>query len=379
MDFWGVYITLYTLLAFSYVWYRYLFLLIYKLPSGNFLEKVSIIIPFYNEDISTLKNTLFYADQVDIEKEIIVVDDGSESLDCYNMVKDLNIPLTLLRFNKNKGKREAQMEALKYVNNPIVVTVDSDTVLKRDSIKELIKPFAEHRIGATTGNLKITNRNTNLLTKIISSRYWNAFNLERKSQDSLNNITCCSGPISAYRTNILREVKDNYLNQIFLNKKCTFGDDRHLTTLVLKKGYNIKYVDNAIAYTEAPINLNQFLKQQVRWRKSFIRESILLFLYLPMVRNKKLLIELLLTTALPILSLLARVMLIFTIIIKPIFVLYTLPILLIMGLLHSFYSLIKEKKHFIYSMMYSFFHIFLVYWTLPYALLTLNKTEWGTR
>src|SRR3989338_4949276 len=203
MNFWSLYLVLYALFAFGFLWYRYVFLFGNQLESKeNYTAPVSIIIPFYNEKAELLVSAVKSALECAGEKEIIVVDDGSTSLEAYFSLKKLqqNIHFQLVRYNQNKGKRHAQLLGFRIAKYPIIVTLDSDTILDKYSLQNLIKPFSDKNVGATTGQLKILNRNKNFLTRLISARYWNAFNFERRSQSMLNAIVCCTGPISAYRT-----------------------------------------------------------------------------------------------------------------------------------------------------------------------------------
>ena len=65
-----------------------------------------------------------------------------------------------------------------------------------------------------------------LLTRLIGLRYWSAFHQERAAQSVFDVVMCCSGPAAAYRKELVDRVKDQYVTQVFLGRRCTFGDDR---------------------------------------------------------------------------------------------------------------------------------------------------------
>ena len=109
------------------------------------------------------------------------------------------------------------------------------------------------------------------------ARYWLAFHIEKASQSPYSSVTCCSGPFSAYRKEYLMEYLDEWNNQYFLGNKCTYGDDRGLTTLMLRNGYKVRFSKYAMCLTNVPTTLKIFIKQQIRWKKSFIRENYYLF------------------------------------------------------------------------------------------------------
>ena len=105
-------------------------------------------------------------------------------------------------------------------------------------------------------------------------RYWIAFNQERAAQSWFRTVLCCSGPLAAYRRSVLEIVWNDYVRQRFRGALCTYGDDRHLTNLVLATGHDTLFVPRATAITNAPATIRGYLKQQLRWNKSFYRELL---------------------------------------------------------------------------------------------------------
>ena len=381
MNLWEIYLVLYTFFAFSYIWYRYIFLLTYeKKYIGNYKGLITVIIPFYNERLSLLQRTIQGVHNCKGDKQIIVIDDGSVSKECYDSLLKLKkeIPFELIRYEKNIGKRHAQILGFEKAKGDVIITVDSDTILKKYALVNLIKPFSNKKIGATTGQLEILNRDDNLLTKMQNARYWNAFNFERKSQSKVGALNCCSGPISAYKKSIIDEINGEYSQQYFLGNKCTYGDDRHLTTLILKRGYSVKYVPNAKGYTDAPTTLRKLIKQQIRWKKSWLRENYLVSKFM-FKRSKALSFEIFITTFITFFSLFARIGLVVSLIMSPLYILWVIPMISFMGSIHSLYILFHKPKYFIYSVLYAFVHAFIIYWLVFIALFTLKETGWGTR
>ncbi|KAF9902127.1 Hyaluronan synthase 3 [Lobosporangium transversale] len=153
-----------------------------------------------------------------------------------------------------------------------VVVTDSDTFLDPAVCKELAFALAESPIiGAATGDVRIYNTGT-WVSFLSSVRYWFAFNLERGAQSYHSVVNCVSGPLGIYRMSIIADVMDKWVHQSFLGVLCTYGDDRHLTNLVLREGYKVKFSHHAICYTDTPIRFIAWVTQQTRWSKSFFRE-----------------------------------------------------------------------------------------------------------
>ncbi|KAG0228149.1 Hyaluronan synthase 3 [Actinomortierella wolfii] len=175
----------------------------------------------------------------------------------------------------HRGKRSAMYTgfcALLQQGIEAVVVTDSDTYLDPHVCKELAFALAESPIiGAATGDVRIYNTGT-WVSFLSSLRYWFAFNLERGAQSYHSVVNCVSGPLGIYRMSIVADVMDQWVRQSFLGVLCTYGDDRHLTNLVLRDGYKVKFTHYAICYTDTPIRFIAWVTQQTRWSKSFFRE-----------------------------------------------------------------------------------------------------------
>ncbi|KAG0300436.1 Hyaluronan synthase 3 [Dissophora globulifera] len=173
------------------------------------------------------------------------------------------------------GKRSAMytgFAALLQQGIESVVVTDSDTYLDPHVCRELAFALSESPIvGAATGDVRIYNTGT-WVSFLSSLRYWFAFNLERGAQSYHSVVNCVSGPLGIYRMSIISDVMDSWVQQSFLGVLCTYGDDRHLTNLVLNEGFKVKFSHYAICYTDTPIRFIAWVTQQTRWSKSFFRE-----------------------------------------------------------------------------------------------------------
>jgi hyaluronan synthase len=117
------------------------------------------------------------------------------------------------------------------------------------------------------------NHNTNLLTRLVDLRYANAFLFERAAYSTVGSVVCCCGSLSFFRTAVARDNLRDFINQTFLGVPVQYGDDRRLTQYALQRG-KVVLQDTAIAHTLVPERLGHFRRQQVRWNKSFFRESL---------------------------------------------------------------------------------------------------------
>jgi hyaluronan synthase len=265
--------------------------------------KYNILAVGYKEDPilfeKCLKSIASISNIENINKIFIVID-GNENDDQYmaeiaKQVLDAKIinfsnltlsNLTLSNFSEkiycilqpHKGKRHALYTGLKLSciqKTDGVLCTDSDTELHSKSLYYLANLLeSDSNYGAVTGNVKISNNNTSIISFLSSLRYWFACNLERAYQSYNGCVLCVSGPLGLYRTEYLEQFLELWLNQKFLENKCTYGDDRHLTNNMLLLGKKIGYTHLAECLTDTPESIQKFFNQQVRWCKSSFREFI---------------------------------------------------------------------------------------------------------
>lgn len=379
------YLKLYVVIAVSYLWYRFgmLFLTEWREEKEAFIpsdSKISVIVPFFNEEPEVLDQSIQSLLAAKGNKEIIVVDDGSSDKACATMImqKYKNV-LTFVRYEKNRGKRHAQSMGFLYAKGDYIITVDSDTIVDEWALLTLINPMLhDTSVGATTGNVQVLNESDNILTKMIASRYWNAFNVERKSLSRFGIVTCCSGVLSAYRKDIFEQLLPAYTSQRFLGSECTYGDDRHLTNLILKQKYQVKYVGDALCYTVVPTKLGQFIRQQLRWKKSFLRESFIT-LQFAFKHSFLLPIEVLYNLIIPFLSIGIRLSIIATLIVYPTYIIPFIISVATVAVIRNFFLFFENKKLAFYSIPYAFVHELVLFWLYFWALFTLRNRSWGTR
>lgn len=278
---WAV-IPVYGVIVVTYVIQKVVFAELYrrqyrhavKLPTDG--KTCDVAIAYYNEKpdllIRSIKSALAQS-SVEVGR-VVVVDDGSVSSEAHDKISaafegdDRVLPI---RYEKNAGKRAALSKGIRACESEFVALLDSDTVLEPDALAKSLEIFGPG-VSAVTGNVVALNRDANWLTKLIDARYRNAFLVERSSQSFFGSVLCASGVLSVYRTKMLQDALDEWAGQTFLGKPVQFGDDRRLTGIALRRG-KVLISPAANAKTEVPTSPWHFIKQQIRWNKSFLRES----------------------------------------------------------------------------------------------------------
>lgn len=364
--------------------------LVNSLLSTNKFPSISVIYPIYNEEVEVLQSVMEHALAcLSIPNlELIFVDDGSPNLADIEPIyqkfeaQDTTNRLHILRESVNRGKREAMNKGFEVAQGEYIITADSDTLLDREGILRLVAPIiADSRIGAVTGDVRVENYKDTWLTHLIALRYWVSFHVERGAQSFSGSMMVCSGPFTVYRADIIHRVRQDFISQTFLGQPCTYGDDRHLTWLVLKEGYITRIQEGAVARTMAPRTLPEYVPQQVRWTKSFIRE---IFWVLPNF-NRISLFAMMDTLYQPIISFcfmfaLANVVFMSIETQNPLLLISEFLILLFMASLRGFYGFMRTGwKEFIRFPIYGILHVLIILPLRWKALFTMRDIGWGTR
>jgi hyaluronan synthase len=380
------YRVIYSTLVIIYFWYRALLLIIAEFRREKeypaYKHKVTIIVPVYNEKeylIKGLIESLLQATK-NLDAEIIFGDDGSHipvSTIVNKLDKNKLEKIKVFTF-PHRGKRATQKDCILKSTGRAIITLDSDILLEKHSIEELIKPLNDPKVGAVTGQVRILNEDENLLTKATGTLYWNSFNVTRKSLSAFGIVNICSGALSAYKREIVESLLNEYLNQKFLGKKCVHGEDRALTNMILKKGYQVKYVQKSVVYTTSPSKLKDFVKQQYRWRQSAVREGLICMSF-SWRTNPLLFIETFFILALPFLGVAVLLSIILLLIEYPYFITSFIIGIIIITIIHDMFLLIYDVRKLPYALLYTFLTYVLLIWLWPIALINVRSTKWGTR
>lgn len=252
--------------------------------SGAASHTVHAVVTVYNEAPAMLERCLrSMLVQTRRPQSVTVIDDCSTTHDAATVVQQLRhafeqagVALQFIRFPENRGKRHGLAAGFRQQPDAdLYLCVDSDTILDEHAVAELCAPFARRRINCVTGLVLANNRSVNLLTRLIDMRYVNAFLGERVAYSRLGSVLCACGSLVVYRGRVIRRHLDDFLNQRFLGTPATFGDDRRLTYYCLTEGQSV-IQPTAIGWTDVPQTLQHYLRQQLRWNKSFFREGALL-------------------------------------------------------------------------------------------------------
>lgn len=228
----------------------------------------SVVIPAYNEELGIercLKSVLL---QSVYAKEIIVINDGSTD-GTSKILKDFKNLVTIINLEKNTGNKALAMrEAIPYLRGEVVVYTDADSVLHPRAIERLLVHFLNPKVGGVSGYVR--SKKHNVITGIRELQYILGQEVHKKGMAALKAISVIPGSIGAVRRELFNPSPD------------TIAEDMDQTLQIIKKGYDVAYETNSIAWTPDPPNIKSYIKQSIRWFSGYFQNLKKHFSYLPL-------------------------------------------------------------------------------------------------
>ena len=223
----------------------------------DYKPDVTILIPAFNEE-SVIVDTVSAALSTDYPKfDVLVIDDGSKDRTAELVREHFgHDPRVHLLMQVNRGKPSALNHGLSEATGEIIVTIDADTIVDSEAVGRLVRHFADPKIGAVAGNVKVMNRNR-WITRWQALEYITSQNLEKRAFDLLNCIPVVPGAAGAWRASLLK-TSGGFSGD-------TVAEDTDLTLTIRRNGWKILYDEDAIGRTEVPETVDALIKQRFRW------------------------------------------------------------------------------------------------------------------
>lgn len=217
-------------------------------------EPVTVLVPAYNE-AKCIENTVRSLMDSDHPVEVLVIDDGSSD-GTARIVEAMGLPNVRVIRQLNAGKPAALNRGLANARYDIVVMMDGDTVFEPSTVRELVQPFGDPKVGAVAGNAKVGNKDS-LIGAWQHIEYVMGFNLDRRMYDILGCMPTIPGAVGAFRRSALVPIGGM--------SDDTLAEDTDVTMALHRAGWRVVYAENARAWTEAPETVQQLWSQRYRW------------------------------------------------------------------------------------------------------------------
>jgi poly-beta-1,6-N-acetyl-D-glucosamine synthase len=200
----------------------------------TYKPSVTLLIAAYNEE-SVIEEKIRNSLAIDYPKElfqVVIVTDGSADKTPEITKGYTGTGLKLLHQPERRGKMAAINRALPHASGEIIVFSDANNHYHADTILNLVRPFADPAVGATTGAKSIAKGDGSLGAS--EGLYWKYESFIKKQESRSGSCTSAAGEVLAIRKNLYSPPPDHVIN-----------DDFYIAMQVLRKGYRLIYVPEA--------------------------------------------------------------------------------------------------------------------------------------
>ena len=273
---------------------------------------ISLLVPAYNEE-ATIRTSIRSMLQLEYpDFELVVINDGSPDRTMDVLVREFGLvpypgavrialphasvrgiyrstrhPNLRVIDKDNGGKADALNAGINLARHGLFCAVDADSILQRDSLLRLVRPFLDDgRTVAAGGTVRIANGSRvrggyleqagiprNWLARFQIVEYLRAFLFGRLGWTSMNAVLIISGAFGLFDR---RRVVDagGYRHD-------TIGEDMELVVRLHRYHrersipYRITYVPDPVCWTEAPEDIGTLGRQRSRWQRG-LSESLAL-------------------------------------------------------------------------------------------------------
>lgn len=355
------------------------------------LPTCTVIVPAYNEgkQVWDTLMSLANSDYPEHKMQLLAIDDGSLD-DTWEWMldakKQLGERLEIYKQPVNKGKRHALYRGFNLGTGDIFVTVDSDSIVTEDTLRNLVSPFVNNeKCGAVAGNIRVLNNQNEMFPKMLDISFVMSFEFVRSAESNLNSVLCTPGALAAYRNTAVFKCLPEWINQKFMGEPSDIGEDRALTNMILKQGDHVLFQSNAIAYTNVPEEYLGLYKMFIRWSRSNVRENLEMakYVFTNFREGNKT------GTRLLFISQFSKLLMSYPLMLFMLFFVLVHPLLffgstLVSILIISTFSVLffaNQHKSYqgFWAYSYSILYTFGLFWITPYAIATASRSGWLTR
>jgi biofilm PGA synthesis N-glycosyltransferase PgaC len=228
---------------------------------------VSVLLVGHNEVGALRRCVTCLADQTVAHfpgrMQVVAVDDGStDGMGALTRrLKAEGLVDVALSVAQRGGKSAGVNLALTFCHNDIVIICDIDTTLDRDAIEAVLRPFADPRVGAVSGDLGVRNATATLISRQQAIEYLVTISLGRRIDDMLGTLSIVSGAFGAFRRVAIEGVG---------GQDVEIGEDADLTLKLRRAGWGIRFAPEARAFTDVPETIAGLVTQRLRWDRGLV-------------------------------------------------------------------------------------------------------------
>jgi len=282
------------------------------LLQSPFVPSVSVLAPAHNEAATIRDSVRSMLRLRHPRHEVIVINDGSADNTLAVLIEEFRLyrssrvalgeiptsgvrgvyesrdPIPLVVIDKeNGGKADALNCGINYSRHDLFAAVDADSIIERDALLQISRPFLEHPDDtmAVGGIIRIVNGCTvehgavvavntpgNLCAQLQIVEYLRSFLAGRTALSFANTLLVISGAFGMFRRAVVVEMGGYRLD--------TVGEDMELVVRIHRRcrerrtACRIEFISDSVCWTEAPESWRVLRRQRIRWQRGCL-ESIL--------------------------------------------------------------------------------------------------------
>lgn len=251
------------------------------IENDDALPELTAVIPAYNEGkfIRYALSSILRSDYPKNKIRVVAVDDGSTD-DTWDHIMAMKpafdaakVGFVPHRHMVNKGKRAGIQTGFGLGKGDIIVSLDSDSVLERRTLRNLVAPLIrDPTVGGVAGYLSALNvgkGDHQTVPRLLDVLYDLSGNIPRAAQAQAgNSVTILPGALSAFRTEAVMPLLPRLNSSLFRGKPLRHGEDIELTLGLLQTGWGTTYQSNAVVHTTAPNTSERAFLMYTRWERS---------------------------------------------------------------------------------------------------------------
>jgi cellulose synthase/poly-beta-1,6-N-acetylglucosamine synthase-like glycosyltransferase len=252
------------LLFYTYIGYALVLFLLLKIKKALFPKKIVSFDSSYEPDVCLFVTAFnekdfikqkvensFSLDYPQEKVQYLWITDGSndgtpELLKKYDLLEVHHLP-------ERRGKMHAMNRGVKFVKAPIIIFSDTNTILGKQSVREIVAKFSNEKTGCVAGEKRIVEKDADAAAGAGEGLYWKMESWIKKMDAELNSAVGAVGELFAIRTELFEEVETD-----------TLLDDFMISLRIVQKGYNIAYTSDAYAEETASLNVGEEFKRKIR-------------------------------------------------------------------------------------------------------------------
>ena len=236
------------------------------------LPIVSFIVPVYNE-AKIIQRKIEILQKIDYPSnklEVVFVDGGSkdgtvEKIESSS--KTVSYSQKIIKQGSRKGFNSAVVEGFLQTTGEIILITGAETEYAPDAVRLIVDHFANPKVGAVNGTMKINNVDAGFSTQIEAS-YRSFYDFVREAEGKIDSPFDIKGEIAATRRSICQHIVSK---EGILRKGCI---DACFSFQAAEEGYRTVYEPHAVYSEPAPETMRDSFKQQIRRGATLIENML---------------------------------------------------------------------------------------------------------